>query len=238
MSNWLSDEEMKSVTGAEARESPIPTQVVSNGEFTPMPQTASQRRVEQSIDTLADRYGKPRGLSRRDFLRSGSGMAVAFLAMNEVYGPVFDVSTAEAADFGAAADRAARTKHQRIFDDQTHFNRDDLRNPEPIDVGRFAAKHWNPDMIDEMGIIHERFQFENYLKEVYLDSETDIALLSTVPFEDRPWLLSNEQMALSRDLVNGIAGSRRMLIHSAFTPGIEGWMGSAPHCGRRVKCPR
>jgi len=37
-------------------------------------------------------------------------------------------------------------------------------------------------------------------------------------------LLSNEQMALSRDLVNGIAGSKRMLIHSAFTPGIDGWM--------------
>ena len=74
-------------------------------------------------------------------------------------------------------------------------------------------------MLDEMGIIHERFQFENYLKEIYLDSETSVALLSTVPFEDRPWLITNEQMALSRELVNGIAGSRRMLTHSAFTPG-------------------
>jgi len=235
VSNWLSDEELKKVAGAEHHESPIPTQVVSNGEFNPMPQTEDQKRVELQIESLADEYGRPQGMNRRDFLRSASGMAAAFLAMNQVYGDVFDVSTAEAADFGAAADRKARTRGQRIFDDQTHFNRDDLRNPEPIDVGRFAAKHWNPDMVDDMGIIHERFQFENYLKEVFLDSETDVALLSTVPFEDRPWLLSNEQMALSRDLVNGIAGSKRMLIHSAFTPGIDGWMDDVDQCIERIK---
>ncbi|MBW2426752.1 MAG: amidohydrolase family protein [Deltaproteobacteria bacterium] len=224
MSNWLSDDEMQQVEGAEQHESPIPTRVVSNGEFNPMPQTGYQRRVEERIAALGDRYGRSRGMNRRDFLRSASGMAVAFLAMNEVYGGVFDVSEAEAADLEAAGERAARTAGQLIFDDQTHFNRDDLRHPEPIEVGHFAAKHWNPAMLDEMGIIHERFQFENYLKEIYLDSETSVALLSTVPFEDRPWLLSNEQMALSRDLVNGVARSRRMLIHSAFTPGIDGWM--------------
>ena len=88
-------------------------------------------------------------------------------------------------------------------------------------------------MVDDVGI-HERFQF-SYLKEVFLDSETDVALLSTVPFEDRPWLLSNEQMALSRDLVNGIAGSKRMLIHSAFTPGIDGWMDDVDQCIERIK---
>ena len=135
----------------------------------------------------------------------------------------------------AAGERAASLATQRIFDDQTHFNRDDLSNPEPIDVGHYAAKYWNPAMLDEMGIIHERFQFENYLKEIYLDSDTDVALLSTVPFEDRPWLLSNEQMMLSRDLVNGISGSRRLLIHSAFTPGIDGWMDDVDVCIEEIR---
>ncbi len=86
-----------------------------------------------------------------------------------------------------------------------------------------------------MRIIHKRFQFENYLKEIYLDSDTTVALLSTVPFEDRPWLLSNEQMALSRALVNGLAGSRRMLIHAAFTPGIDGWLADVDEVIERLK---
>ena len=225
MSNWLSDQEMKEVTGAEAEEysGPIPTRVVSNGEFNPLPQTRRQKQVEERVAEIGDELGHKLGMNRRDFLKTASGMAVAFLAMNEVHGGLFDVATAEASDLSAAAERAAALAGQRIFDDQTHFNRDDLANPEPLEVGKFAAKHWNPGMLDEMGIDHKRFQFENYLKEIYLDSDTDVALLSTVPFEDRPWLLSNQQMKLSRDLINGISGSRRLVIHSAFTPGIDGW---------------
>jgi len=237
MSNWLSDDEMRDVVPAEVDDShsPIPTRVVSNGEFNPLPQTRQQKRVEARIAELGDELGTRAGLHRRDFLKTASGMAAAFLAMNEVYGAVFDVGRAEASDFDAARERADALAKQRIFDDQTHFNRDDLRNPEPIEVGHFAAKYWNPGMLDEMGILHERFQFENYLKEIYLDSDTEVALLSTVPFEDRPWLLSNEQMALSRDLVNGIAGSRRMLIHNAFTPGIPGWQENVDECIERLK---
>ncbi|NQZ98022.1 MAG: amidohydrolase, partial [Myxococcales bacterium] len=209
MSNWLSKREMAEVNPAELDDGglPLPTRVVSNGEFNPLPQTRTQKRVEARMADLGERFARRTGLSRREFLKTSSGMAAAFLAMNEIHGLLFDVDDAEASDLAAASERASRLAGQRIFDDQTHFNRDDLLNPEPIDVGKFAAKHWNPAMLDEMGIIHERFQFENYLKEIYLDSDTDVALLSTVPFEDRPWLLSNEQMALSRDLVNGIAGS-------------------------------
>lgn len=237
MSNWLSDEEMKRVTGAEADAfyGPVPTRVVSNGEFNPIAQTVRQRQVAERINALGDELGSKAGLSRRDFLKTASGMAVAFLAMNEVHGNLFRVNAAEASEMDVAGERAASLAAQRIFDDQTHFNRDDLANPEPIDVGHYAAKHWNPGMLDEMGIIHKRFQFENFLKEIYLDSDTDVALLSTVPFEDRPWLLSNEQMKLSRDLVNGISGSRRLLIHSAFTPGIDGWMDDVDVCIEEIR---
>ena len=126
MSSWLSYDEMKDVEGAEKYESPIPTQVVSNGEYNQMPQSANQQRVEQRIAELGDQYAKPQGMHRRDFLRTASGMAAAFLAMNEVYGGVFDVSTAEASDLSAATDRSKHTAGQLIFDDQTHFNRDDL----------------------------------------------------------------------------------------------------------------
>lgn len=45
--HYLSDEELRRVEPAEQAgvRSPIPTQVVSNGEFTPLPQSEDQRRL-------------------------------------------------------------------------------------------------------------------------------------------------------------------------------------------------
>ena len=86
MSNWLSDREMREVTGAEADEysGPIPTRVVSNGEFNPIPQTRRQKQVEERVAEIGDELGRRVGMNRRDFLKTASGMAVGFLAMNAV----------------------------------------------------------------------------------------------------------------------------------------------------------
>ena len=54
----------------EDRCTPIPTQVVSNEEYIPMPQSEDQRRVERRIYELADRLGARRKMSRRQHLRS------------------------------------------------------------------------------------------------------------------------------------------------------------------------
>ena len=80
MSNWLSDEEMKRVTGAEADafSGPVPTRVVSNGEFYPIAQTRRQRQVAERIHALGDELASKAGLSRRDFLKTASGMEISF----------------------------------------------------------------------------------------------------------------------------------------------------------------
>ena len=111
---WLSDREVQEVDPADrvAFRSPVPTQVVSNGEYNPMPQTEKQRQVEGLIKEYADKYAKHHGVDRRKFLQSASGFAACFLAMNKVFGPVFEVSEAEAADrdlktIDAAYSRAA-----------------------------------------------------------------------------------------------------------------------------------
>src|SRR5580765_7132272 len=87
MSTWLSDREQRLVAGAETapNATPIPTQIVSNGEYLPPPQSETQKRVEQRILELSDVNGKRLGLSRRQFMQTGCGMAAAFLAMNEIY---------------------------------------------------------------------------------------------------------------------------------------------------------
>src|SRR5256712_12840693 len=126
MGTYCSDREFARVEPAEnAFRSPIPTQVVSNGEFNPPAQTSQQKQVEARIKELADTYGKKLGMDRRRFLQTASGMAAAFVAMNNVFGKVFDVSEAEAAEPMMAQARADGTKGQFIMDVQTPWGRDD-----------------------------------------------------------------------------------------------------------------
>src|SRR5579859_6217954 len=100
-------------------EVPLPTRLVSNEEFPPLPQTAAQREVESRILSAAGLMAPRLGLTRRDFLRTSGGMATAFLAMNAVFGRFFDVTEAEAAETGARIARAGDAPF--IFDVQLHY---------------------------------------------------------------------------------------------------------------------
>src|SRR5690349_8468080 len=225
MPHYLSAHELGQTAPAELEsfESPIPTQVVSNGEYNPLPQTHEQRRVEARIKELADDLAPRHGLSRRAFLASSAGMAAAFLAMNDVFGPVFDVSRAEAQQPGAAAERAGALAGQFIVDVQTHFVRDDFKQAGLLDLAKYAKQNWNPALAGENDLA--RYKFENYVREVFVDSDTKVALLSGAPFDDSTWdLLTNDQIAAARAGVNRIANSRRMLSHAVFTPKKNGWM--------------
>src|SRR3989440_12771998 len=225
MPHYLSDEELKRTAPAEVASfrSPVPTQIVSNGEFNPLPQTREQQRVEARIKELADDLGPRHGMDRRQFLASSAGMAAAFLAMNEVFGPVFDVSPAEAQTPGVANQRAGALSGQFIVDAQTHFVRDDFKQEGLLDLAKYAKQNWNPALWGENNLA--RYKFENYLKEIFVDSDTKVALLSGAPFDDPTWdLLTNDQIAAARLSINKFAGSRRLLGHAVFTPKKQGWM--------------
>jgi uncharacterized protein len=227
MGNWLSEREQRLVEGAETASAatPVPTQIVSNGEYLPPPQSETQKKVERRILELADENGKRLGLSRRQFLQTGCGMAAAFLAMNEIHGTgVFGVDAAEAREPELIRARAERLSGQFVFDVQTHFVRDDFNHPELLDLSKYAEQHWNPALKGTTASL-ARFKFQSFMKEVYYDSDTSIALLSGAPFDDPTWwFLSNEQIATARETVNDFAGSRRLLAHSVITPKQPGWM--------------
>src|SRR6516162_6759356 len=176
MALMLSKSELAQTEPADhaAFESPVPTRIVSNGEFNPLPQTAQQRRVEARIKELADTIAPRLGLDRRQFLRTGCGMAAAFLAMNDVFGPLFAVDRAEAAEPGAAAERANALAGQFILDDQVLLVRDDCEGEKLLDLAKYASAHWNPDMLKDAGITLARYKFDNFVKEVYVDSDTKI----------------------------------------------------------------
>ena len=226
MGSWLSEREQRLVAGAETASAatPIPTQIVSNGEYLPPPQSATQKRVERRILELAGVNGRRLGLSRRQFMQTSCGMAAAFLAMNEVYGSgVFQVDAAEAHEPELMQARAQSLAGQFIFDVQTHFVRDDFEHKELLGLAKFAAEHWNPKLDDASSLV--RYKFQNYVKEIYYDSDTSLALLSGAPFDDPTWwLLSNEQIARTREVINDFAGSRRLLAHTVITPKQPGWL--------------
>src|SRR5256712_6362776 len=127
---WLSDEQLAKWSRADEADvfpSPVPTQMVSNGEYMPVPQTEQQKRVEARIQELADSASKKLGISRRKFLASTGGLAAAFLAMNEVFGRFFNVSPVEM--FESAAYAASGVPlNLFVFDDQTHLVRSRQRN--------------------------------------------------------------------------------------------------------------
>jgi hypothetical protein len=152
---------------------------------------------------LAEEYGARQGLDRRRFLQTSCGMATAFLAMNQVFGRVFEVSEAEAVELEVAQARAEGLAGQFIFDVQSHFIRDDFTQEGLLGLGEFASKHWNPEMLKDMGLTLERYRFDNFLKEIYLDSETDLALLSGAPFDDPEWWpLTNAPIATALSLTH------------------------------------
>src|SRR5258706_8473257 len=123
MGSWLSEREQRLVAGAEAASAatPVPTQIVSNGEYLPPSQSATQKTVEARINELADLNGKSLGLNRRQFMRTSCGMAAALLAMNEIYRHLFPVTAAEAPEPEKMLARTKSLAGQFVFDVHTPF---------------------------------------------------------------------------------------------------------------------
>ena len=153
-------------------DSPIPTQVVSNEEFIPRPQNEQQRKWEALIGELADEKARKLGMDRRDFMRSSMGMATAFLAANMVYGPYWEVNAAETTDPAASKEKWPKGEYF-IFDVQTHFT-----NGVPL---WFRKSTFVRNMGFELTNDADAYSFKNYVKEIFFDSETSMAVISGIP---------------------------------------------------------
>lgn len=204
---------------------PIPTQCVSSDEYMPCPQTDKQREFEARVKEYGKELARKQGVSRRQFFKSAAGMAAAFVAMNDTYGPLFAVSRAEAATPEMADERAKKLKGQFIMDMHTHFLRDDT----PIKT--FIAQRatvgklgWNPSLGEKEQTIDD-LKFGNYFKEVFLDSDTKVACISgSYSVDEKYSFLTNEMKFEAREKVNKEAGTKRMFSHAIFTPGRDGWL--------------
>ncbi len=200
---------------------PIPTRIASNEEFIPPPQSPEQKAYEERLGELAEQSARRQGLSRRAFLRSGSGMAAALFALNEVFGDCYAVDAAELDDQKAFEEKWP--KDQFIFDIQTHH----------VDV----SSKWYDDTPDGRKVLQffrllrplsgsaekamEELNRVHYVKEVFGDSDTVMAIISGVP--TRTWdknPLPPDQMVATRRYVNELAGSQRVLSHGLLRPNL------------------
>jgi uncharacterized protein len=208
-------------------EMPLPTRLVSNEEFAPLPQTPAQRAVEARILADANRLAPRLGLSRRDFLRTSGGMATSLLAMNAVFGHFFDVLPVEAAEPAAFQARSGDTPF--IFDVQLHYvgTAYDPADEEVARRGvskqallglRKSARRLNPKLASDRGTLAD-LSWANMVKEVFLDSETSMGLISTPPgpYPEQA-VVPPREMTHFRDEINRISRSRRMLAHGLITP--------------------
>jgi uncharacterized protein len=199
-------------------ETPLPTRLVSNEEFPPLPQTRAQRAVEDRILSEAARLAPELGLSRREFLTRSGGMATSFLAMNAVFGRFFDVLPVEAADSTAFKERSGPAYF--IFDVQLHYvsaSYDGGFKSALLGLRR-GSRRLNPKLASDRGTM-EDLSWANFVKEVFFDSETDIGLISTPPGpypQEAP--VPPKEMTHIRDEINRITQSRRMLAHGLVTP--------------------
>ena len=226
----LTPEELEQLEGAETLfPSPIPVQFVSSDEYMPSPQSAKQREFEARIKEMGLKLAKKHGMTRRKFFKTAGGMAAAFTAMNQVHAkngpPLYEVQRNEHLDLDVAQARADGLKNQFVMDMHTHF----LREGTPIK--NFIAQRetvgkagWNPALKDKPQTIQD-LMFPNYFKEVFLDSDTKVAMISGSYSVDPEYsFLTNDQKYQAREKVNKEAGTRRMYSHAIFTPGRDGWL--------------
>ena len=194
--------------------SPVPTQIVSNEEYAPLPPTMEQQRVAHRLREMSRDHAKALGVTRRQFLGSSCGMAAAFLVMNEVFGPVFDVRPVEAWEAAATVERPPLGPF--VFDVQTHHVAAPRSTPSILRL-RSIGRRLNPDLGDSPRM-HD-LSLENYIKEVFLDSGTSVAVISGIPSEiESSNILPPAKMAETRDVVNRLAASRRIVTHGLIIP--------------------
>ncbi len=194
---WLSEAQLARCARADEADPqrlPIPTRMVSNGEYMPFPQTEKQKRVEARIQELADSASKRLGMSRRKFLATTGGTAAAFLAMNEVFGRFFKVSPIELLEPKAYAANGAPV-NLFVFDDQLHTVRSsiNLNNLSLRAIAEGLHSGLNPnDLPDELGGVNtpwnpalaglpnvsSQFQLVQFIKDVYLDSQVTVGVIS------------------------------------------------------------
>jgi len=174
------------------------------------------------LKIVSEEGAKSQGMDRRSFLRTGSGMAAALVAAQPNLRQLLRGQRREVRSQDAFTEKWP--KNQFIFDIQTHHidlsnkwfeSKEGKGSVLFFQMLRPRAKGKTPrDQLELLNRAH-------YVKEIFGDSDTVMAIISGVPTRD--WTsnpLPPDQMAATRDYVNRLAKSQRVLAHGLLRPNL------------------
>lgn len=208
---------------------PIKLDSTSNGEFAPQPLSKANQLANQLAHEAASRNARRAGLGRRSFLVSTCGAASTLLAFNQANaladkkGGFFDLAAEAAEDPALAAD--ALEGKEFIFDVQGHFVNPTGKWLEgvPADAKPFSGMPstrncGSGEGRDYLNCIGP----EAFVKDVFMDSDTDMMVLSFIPSAEEGMPLTIEEADATRRIVDEMEGTHRLMIHGRVNPNQAG----------------
>src|SRR5689334_16125019 len=201
---------------------PVKVDSTSNGEFRPVPLTEHVARANREAELRIGEHAKRVGIGRRAFLQSLCGAATTLLTLNDAFaalgniGGLFRLPDESAFETGAAEE--ALDGDEFIFDVQTHM-------VDPAGAWRSSAgKYWEQILAnfpqgscgDEDPV--DCFSADKFIKHVFMDSDTELAVLSFVPELPERNPLSLEEANRVRVLVDRMEGAHRLFLHAMVVP--------------------
>jgi predicted TIM-barrel fold metal-dependent hydrolase len=209
----------------EGRRLPIKIDRTSNGEYTPPILTPAQRRARRLAHDAATEHARALGLSRRAFLVSAAGAASTLAACNQANpdakGGAFAVPGEAARDQQLAA--ATVGGDEFIFDVQTH-----CVEPSGSWATGATGQAWRRNLESVFGQASkctsgnfDCYSAQMLAKEVFLDSDTDVAVVSALWGRPNPTPI--DYAAESREIIAALGGEgARALIHGGVFPNEPG----------------
>ena len=212
----------------EGRRLPIKIDTASNGEYLPRPLQPLEQAANAEAQRFVGEAARKAGLQRRAFLKTCAGSAATLLAFNAVYaragvsGGGFDIPVEAAFDTELA--QAALGGDDFIFDIQTHCV-DPAGGWQQGKDGERWARVLNRIFPQRRKCSDEGFSCysaEQLVKDVFLDSDTDMMVLSFVPSKSDAEPLTIESADAVRRIVDQMEGSHRLLLHGRVNPNQAG----------------
>ena len=223
---------------------PVKLDASSNGEYEPIPLEAVHHHANFLAHETANVNAKRLGLDRRSFLVSACGVAGSLLGMNAAYaqqgkrGGYFELDKSAALDI--VAERSAVDGDEFIFDVQGHFvnptgawtkrlppTARPLRMPKTQSCGPTKGA----GEMDYLNCIGQ----DEFIKDVFMDSDTDLMVLSFVPSTRLDEPLTIEEAAATSKIVEKLDGSHRLYIHGRVNPNSPGDLDAMDEMAARHK---
>jgi predicted TIM-barrel fold metal-dependent hydrolase len=223
---------MRYVNDPEGRRLPVKLDTATNGEFAPIALQPVHHEAKHIASEAAGANAKRLGLGRRDFLVSACGVATTLLGMNAAYakhgltGGFYELPDEAALDLYAA--RSAVDGTEFVFDVQGHFVNPTgawLKRLPPgakplgFATGRESCKpHQGPGDFDYLRCVGP----DQFVKDIFMDSDTDLMVLSFVPSTKQGEPLTIEEAEATARIVEKLQGTHRLYIHGRVNPNQPG----------------